>query len=254
MNKVFSISKYEYKMQIKRVSGWLVLLFVVIATMMDCLPTTNNMKRIEFLYDVHYYVRRVFAFDGLILLFALMFLMADRLVSDRKMGRRDLFMVTPIRKQSYIVGKLLGNFLYALSFMYLLLIAALIGFAVFNHVETSVKDYISSCWEVSIYIIIPATFFVTTSSVILPELINLRLFYLLFSVLFLTNVLSVETGATPAPFYIFTQGDVSKMIWQHPRWPTIYIESAFLNLLFMLGIGGLSILLIFVKRKFWRDN
>lgn len=84
MNKVFSISKYEYKMQIKRVSGWLVLLFVVIATMMDCLPTTNNMKRIEFLYDVHYYVRRVFAFDGLILLFALMFLMADRLVSDAK--------------------------------------------------------------------------------------------------------------------------------------------------------------------------
>ena len=112
MNRMFAVSKYEYKMQIKRIAGWLVLLFVLVSAMMDSLPTTENLKRIEFLYDIHYYVRRVFSFDGLILLFALMFLMAGRLVSDRKTGRRDLFMAAPIGKGSYIGGKLMGNFLY----------------------------------------------------------------------------------------------------------------------------------------------
>lgn len=253
MTKMFSISKYEYKMQIKRIAGWIILIFVFASAMMDCLPTATNMARIEFLYDIHYYVRRVFSFDGLILLFALMFLMAGCLVSDRKTGRRDLFMVTPIRKGSYIGGKLLGNFLYALSLMYLLLVAAIIGFAVFSHSETPFIDYISAFFEVSIYIILPATFFVTASSIILPEIIDIRLFYLLFSVLFLVNAFSSDTG-TAVPFYIFTQGDLARMIWQHPKQQVIYIGSAILNLLFMLGIGGTTIALVCVKRKLWRAD
>lgn len=251
MNRMFAVSKYEYKMQIKRIAGWLVLLFVLVSAMMDSLPTTDNLKRIEFLYDIHYYVRRVFSFDGLILLFALMFLMAGRLVGDRKTACRDLFMAAPIGKGSYIGGKLMGNFLYALSLMYLLLIAAMIGFAVFSDSETSFIDYISAFGEVSIYIILPATFFVTASSVMLPEIMDIRLFYLLFSILFLVNAFSSDTG-TAVPFYIFTQGDLAKMIWQHPRWPVIHMGSAALNLLFMLGTGGLSIVLVWCKRRFWR--
>lgn len=251
MNRMFAVSKYEYKMQIKRIAGWLVLLFVLASAMMDSLPTTENLKRVEFLYDIHYYVRRIFSFDGLILLFALMFLMAGRLVGDRKTGCRDLFMAAPIKKGSYIGGKLLGNFLYALSLMYLLLAAAMVGFIVFSHSETPPIDYISAFFEVSIYIILPATFFVTASSVMLPEIMDIRLFYLVFSVLFLVNAFSSDTG-TAAPFYIFTQGDLAKMIWQHPRWPMIYLGSAALNLLFMLGVGGLSIVLVACKRRFWR--
>ena len=205
MNRMFAVSKYEYKMQIKRIAGWLVLLFVLVSAMMDSLPTTENLKRIEFLYDIHYYVRRVFSFDGLILLFALMFLMAGRLVSDRKTGRRDLFMAAPIGKGSYIGGKLMGNFLYALSLMYLLLIAAMIGFAVFSHFQKHhLSTILSAFGQVSIYIILPATFFVTASSVMLPEIIDIRLFYLLFSVLFLVNAFSTDTG-TAAPFVIFSR-------------------------------------------------
>ena len=253
MNKMFAVSKYEYKMQIKRIAGWLVLLFVLVSAMMDSLPTADNMKRIEFLYDIHYYVRRIFSFDGLILLFALMFLMAGRLVGDRKTGRRDLFMAAPIGKESYIGGKLLGNFLYALSLMYLLLVAAMIGFAVFSHSETPFIDYISAFLEVSIYIILPATFFVTASSVMLPEIMDIRLFYLLFSILFLVNTFSSDTG-TAAPFYIFTQGDLAKMIWQHPRYPMIHLRSVVLNLLFMLGTGGLALVLVSHKRRFWRAD
>lgn len=187
MNKLLSIVKYEYKMQIKRIAGWVILLFVFISAMMDSLPTATNIARVEFLYDIHYYVRRVFSFDGLILLFALMFLMAGRLVGDRKTGRRDLFMAAPIGKNCYIGGKLLGNFLYALTLMFSLLIASLAGFAIFNQSGTPFSSYISAIFEVSIYVILPATFFITASSVMLPELIDIRLFYLIFSILFLVN-------------------------------------------------------------------
>lgn len=180
-----------------------------------------------------------------------MFLIAGRLVGDRKTGCRDLFMTAPIRKISYIGGKLIGNFLYALSLMYMLLMAALIGFAVVSQVGTPIKDYISAVLEVSIYIILPATFFLTANSVMLPEILDIRLFYLLFSILFLVNAFWSDTGTT-APFYIFTQSELAKMIWQHPQQPMIHLKSAVLNLLFMLGTGGLAITLVSHKHRFWR--
>ena len=118
MNKLLSIAKYEYKVQIKRVAGFGVLLLIFISAMMDSMPIASNMVRVEFLYDIHYYVRRIFSFDGLLLLFGIMFLVSGRLIVDRKTGCRDLFIAAPIKKGSYIGGKLLGNFLYALTLMY----------------------------------------------------------------------------------------------------------------------------------------
>ena len=48
MSKMLSIAKYEYRMQVKRIAGWIVLLFVLVSSMMDCLPVASNMARIEF--------------------------------------------------------------------------------------------------------------------------------------------------------------------------------------------------------------
>lgn len=253
MNKLRSIAKYEYKMQIKRITGWIVLLLVFVSAMMDALPIASNITRIEFLYDVYYYVRRVFSFDGLILLFGLMFLMAGCLVSDRKTVRRDLFMASPIGKGSYIGGKLLGNFLYALTLMFGLLVGAFVGFAICNQASTSFGSYIGAIVEVSIYIIPPRNLFFAANSVMLPELIDIRLFYLTFSILFLVNAFSTDTG-TAVSFYMFTQGDLAKLIWQHPKSHMIYTGSAVLNLLFMLGMGIVAIALVALKRRFWRAD
>ena len=66
MIKLLAVTKYEYKMQIKRIAGWIVLVFVAASAMMDCLPVASNLARVEFLGDIRYYVRRVFSFDGLI--------------------------------------------------------------------------------------------------------------------------------------------------------------------------------------------
>lgn len=251
MSKMLSIAKYEYRMQVKRIAGWIVLLFVLASSMMDCLPVASNLTRIEFLGDIHYYVRRVFSFDGLLLLFGILFLTAGRMADDRKTHRRDLFMATPIRKSSYIGGKFIGNFLFALTLMYALLVVSIAGFAVFGSSGTTVWEYISAVFSVSVYIILPATFFVVASSVMLPELVDIRLVYLVYSVLFLINAFTTDQ-AEPIPFYIFTQGDLAKLIWQHPKYLQIHVGSACLNLAFMIGIGILAIGLVAVKRRFWR--
>lgn len=251
MSKLLSIAKFEYKMQIRRIAGWLVLLFVLVVSMMDCLPTAANIARIEFLGDVHYYVRRVFSIDGLILLFGILFLTAGSLIDDRKNHRRDWFMAAPTKKASYIGGKLCGNLLFAATLMYSLLIISLCGFAIFSGSGTPLRTYISAVIDVSLCIILPAAFFVVASSVMLPEIMDIRLMYLLYSVLFLANAFSADT-AEARPFYIFTQGDMAKLIWQHPKYAEIYAGSACLNLLFMLGVGVSAIVLVATKRRFWR--
>lgn len=253
MNKLVSIIKYEYKMQIKRISGWIVLLFVLVSSMVDCLPTASNLARIEFLGNIQYYVHRVFSFDGLILLFGILFLTTGCLVDDRTSYRRDLFMTSPIGKASYIAGKLLGNFLFALTLMYSLLIISLCGFAVFSETSISFWSYFGAIIKVSLFIILPATFFVVASSVMLPEVIDIRLVYLLYSILFLVNAFSTD-AAEARPFYIFTQGDLAKLIWQHPKNMDIYVGSVCLNLLFMLGIGTFAIILVASKQRFWRSE
>lgn len=251
MSRLLSIAKFEYKMQIRRIAGWLVLLFVLVSSMMDCLPTAANIVRIEFLEDVHYYVHRIFSFDGLILLFGILFLTAGCLIDDRKSHRRDLFMAAPIRKVSYIGGKLLGNFLFAVTLMYSLLIISLCGFAFFSSSSIPLEVYISAVIDVSLCVILPATFFVVASSVMLPEIMDIRLVYLLYSVLFLANAFSTDT-VEARPFYIFTQGDMAKLIWKHPKYAEIYAGSVCLNLLFMLGVGVSAIVLVAAKRRFWR--
>lgn len=251
MSKLLAVTKYEYKMQIKRIAGWIVLLFVAAVAMMDCLPVAANLRRLEFLGDIRYYVRRVFSFDGLVLLFGILFLTAGRLVDDRKSGRRDLFMAAPIGKASYIIGKLLGNFMFALTLMYSLLVLSLCGFAICAPAGTPLSDYIGAVFSVSVCNILPATFFVVASSVMLSEITDIRLVYLVYSVLFLVNAFSPDS-AEERPVYIFTQGDLAKMIWQHPKFPEVYPESACLNLSFMLGVGALAIILTTIRKRFWR--
>ena len=48
MSRLLSIAKFEYKMQIKRIAGWIVLLLVLVSSIMDCLPTAANLARVEF--------------------------------------------------------------------------------------------------------------------------------------------------------------------------------------------------------------
>lgn len=254
MSAFLSITKYEYKMQIKRIAGWLTLFIIFIVSMADCLPVESNLARLEFLGDIKYYVRRVFSFYGLILLFAVFFLTAGCLAEDKKSHRRDLFMVMPIRKASYIGGKLLGNLFFALTLMYLLLFLSLCCFAIFSTSYTSFESYLSAVFGVSLCIILPATFFVIASSIMFSEIADIRFVYLVYSILFLVNTFSIDNAAEMRPFYIFTQGELSRLIWRHPKSINLYPIGICLNLLFMIGIGFLAIVLVATKKRFWRNE
>lgn len=251
MSKLAAVAKYEYKMQISRPAGWGVLLFSTVTAFLDCLPTAANMARVEFLGEIHYYVRRVFAFDGLILLFGLMFLMAGRLVGDRKTGVKDLLMAAPVHKKDYVGGKLLGNLCYTLTMMFSLLGISICGYLLCRRGTEGIGSFLHAGYSVALYLILPASFFVTASCVMLPEILDIRFFYLLYSILFMVNAFSVNS-AEKMPFYIFTQGDLTKYIWRHPKWPQIYPGSAWLNLAFLLGTGILAVTLVAAKRSFWR--
>jgi LPXTG-motif cell wall-anchored protein len=56
------------------------------------------------------------------------------------------------------------------------------------------------------------------------------------------------------PFYLITSGDLAKLIWQHPKWPFSNTGSIQANLVFLVGCGLLAGLLLFLKRKFWRNE
>ena len=117
--------------------------FSTVTAFLDCLPTAANMARVEFLGEIHYYVKRVFAFDGLILLFGLMFLMAGRLVDDRKTRVKDLLMAAPVHKKAYVGGKLLGNLCYTLTMMFSLLGISICGYLLclsLIHIEMCIRD------------------------------------------------------------------------------------------------------------------
>ena len=46
MNRMFAVLEiYDYKMQIKRIAGWLVLLFVLVSAMMDSCQRRRGLEK-----------------------------------------------------------------------------------------------------------------------------------------------------------------------------------------------------------------
>lgn len=112
MGKMFSILHYEYKMQFKRLVTWGILLVATTLSLLDNFPSAGNLARLEFLNEPAYFVYRIVSLDSLVLLFGLMFLLAGRIPIDTKTGMKSLLMSSTLRKWQYVLGKLLGGFLY----------------------------------------------------------------------------------------------------------------------------------------------
>src|SRR5699024_12430549 len=65
---------------------------------------------------------RIVSLDSLVLLFGLMFLLAGRIPIDTKTGMKSLLMSSALRKWQYVLGKLLGGFLYVFSMQCIFLV------------------------------------------------------------------------------------------------------------------------------------
>ena len=112
MRKMIAIIHYEYKMQFQRLATWGVLLVATVFALLDNYPSASNLTRLEFLNEPAYFVYRTMSLNGFVLMFGLMFLLAERFPLDHKTGMKLLLMSHALQKRQYMLGKMLGGFLY----------------------------------------------------------------------------------------------------------------------------------------------
>lgn len=251
MRRMFSIVRYEYKMQMTRLATWGVLIVATVITLLDNFPSASNLARLEFLSQPDYFIYRIMSFDGLILMFGLMFLLSSRFGVDEKTGMKPLFMASPLKRHHYMAGKLLAGFLYTLTIMAGFLVLNTAIYAIFSPVKSNVAEYLNPLGKVMLVSSIPVSFFIGFCAVALPAIMDIRLFYFGISALFILNAATVGS-AGKMPFYMITSGDLIKLIWQHPKFLFTDIDSITANLIFLIGSGLLSWFLLSCKRKLWR--
>lgn len=251
MRKVLSIIHYEYKLQMKRFATWGVLIAALLISLPDNLPSAANLARLEFLSQPDYFIFRTIGLDGLIMAFGLIFLLSGRFPVDEKTGVKTLIMVSPVRKEQYIMGKLIAAFIYTLTMMCLFLLINVSAHYAVVPIVAPLADYIVLVCKAIITSVIPISIFVSFSAVVFPVLMDIRLFYLLAGILFVFNASHVNSAGA-SPFYLITSGDLLRLIWVHPKYPQINYASVWANLIFLLACGVGSWILLIMKRKFWR--
>lgn len=253
MRKMLAIIHYEYKMQFTRLATWGVLLAVTVFTLLDNYPSAHNLARLEFLDEPAYFIYRTMRLNGFVLMFGLMFLLADRFPLDHNTGMKLLLMSHALQKWQYILGKLLGGFLYTFSTLCIFLI---LNMAVY-FVAAPFPIPLLACTLLLVKAIIvsalPVSMFVSFCSVALPGMIDLRLFYLIAALLFVVNAAHVDS-ANPAPFYMMTSGDLNRLIWANPQWAFHDTGSIFANGAFLMGSGLIFGSLLFLRHRFWRPE
>ena len=85
----------------------------------------------------------------------------------------------------------------------------------------------------------------------LPGVADIRLFYAAAAVFFGWNAATVGS-AESMPFCLLTAGDLSRLLWVHPKWPGLVWGSVLANAAFLWGGGVLCACLPFWKLSFWR--
>jgi ABC-type Na+ efflux pump permease subunit len=248
MNKSVLIAKYELKMQIRRIGGWLVFAFSMIVALLDDFPSEANVKRLAELTKQGYVVYRLIGQPGIILLFGLMFLLSNRIRGDWKKRTLDLFTTAPIRKSQYLTGKILGNFGYLLCMtgLYLAINGAIQ--AIFTPGQFTAIPYFVGF----IVVILPACFFVSICSLAIPVLLDIRLFYAVFAVYFMANLIIVpEKGVSDLPFWFLLTGGLSTFVYRF-NLNILNFGNIMANLAFLLGIGIFAFVLLIAKRRYWR--
>lgn len=253
MYKIISIAKVEYKMQMKNIVTWGVLGIALLVAMLDNFPSLSNLSRLEFLKQPAYFVYRTLGLDGLILIFGLLFLTSNRIYMDKGLGMQRLFMTLPIRKEEYIIGKVLGSVGYVFSVISSFLFLNVLVYAFFLPQKFPILVYLLPLLKAIVICVLPISYFISGCAVILPALIDIRVFYLLSTVLFFMNATSVGS-AGQMPFYLITSGDLSKLIWLHPKFPYISIGSITANLMFLLLGGSIGTMFLLMRSKFWRQE
>ena len=112
-------------------------------------------------------------------------------------------------------------------------------------VDVSFQDCLIPLAKALIINVLPVSIFISFTSVALPAIFDVRLFYVLASVLFILNAASPDSS-DKMPFYLITSGDLKKLIWLHPKYPYINTDGILPNLMFLLVCGLISAVPLFL--------
>ncbi|WP_055666674.1 ABC transporter permease [Desnuesiella massiliensis] len=248
MSRVFTIAKYEFKMQFGKVGFWLILIIATALALIDNFPSAANLNRLPQLIKQGYVVSRLLPQPGVILLFGFVFLIANQICGDVKKGIDEIFMVKPLSRSQYVFGKFFGNFIFVILLFVIYL--AINGFAqaVWTPGNFVVYPYIIAF----ICVIIPASIFVVGCSLAFPILIDIRFFYALFSTYFMWNLIITPDG-DKLPFYLLLSGDLTKLLYNYGLAEPSSFKILF-NAAFLVITGILSLLLLLPLGRFWREK
>lgn len=253
MRKMMAVIHYEYKMQFKRAAAWGVFLAATVFALLDNYPSASNLARLEFLKEPAYFVYRTMSQNGFVLMFGLMFLLAERFPLDHKTGMKFLLMSHALQKRQYILGKLLGGFLFTFSILCIFLTLNTAVYFAAAPFPIPLLECAIPLVKTIIVSAIPVSLFVSLCSVALPGMMDIRLFYLFAAVLFGVNAAYVGS-ANAAPFYMITSGDLMRFIWVNPQWSFHDTGSILANGAFLMGSGPVFGGLLFLRYRFWRTE
>lgn len=246
MRNVLSIARYEFKMQIRNIAFWIVLLIPTALSIWEQFPSKENFKRLGGLTRHNYIASRSLTLMGIFLMFGCVFLMGNRIKTDMKQKTSEILFSTPISKVSYICGKFFGNYLISLTMCGVFVFLNGIVQALFNPSPFDVLPYILSF----VFIAVPSMFFVVGLSLAVPVFIDIRFLYSSFSAYFMYCIVVIPE-TYEFPFYRIV-GDTQKLVYSVDGF-TVPYQSAFLNMAFLTGIGVISLLVLGLNRRFWRE-
>jgi ABC-type transport system involved in multi-copper enzyme maturation permease subunit len=248
MRNFLTIAKYEWKMQIKNPGFWVILVFVLIIGGLDSFPTAANMVRLDNqLQNSGYVVSRLLTYVVL-MMFGFVFMTANRIRRDRKLGVSELHMASPLAKGQYVAGKFIANLCVVLTVVGVFFVINALVHLVFNPAPLDVLPYFIGFISVAI----PMAVFTIGCAVSLSVLTDIRFVYALMAGYFFLNV-AIVPDARWLPFYLLA-GEPLKLI--NPYLGFGYKSAALMayNWLFLLGTGLLALLLLLCGRRYWRER
>ena len=158
-----------------------------------------------------------------------------------------------MEKCQYVVGKLLGGWLYTFTLLCAFLAVCAGIYRAAAPFPVSPGACLRPLAKAVAVSALPASLFVGSCAVAIPDLTGPRLFYLLSAVLFGSNAAYVGS-AEAMPFWLITAGDLIRLVWVHPAWPELPVGSALANAGFLVGGALLSCCLLLAKPGVWRER
>lgn len=241
------VAKYEWKMQIRNLGFWVILALGLIIGGLDSFPTAANMARLDNqLLHSGYVAARLLTYVVL-MMFGFVFMVANRIRRDIKLGISELYMASPLAKGQYVAGKLAANVCVALAIVGIFFAVNAVVHLVFNPAPFDLVPYIIGFISVAV----PMAVFTIGCSVSLPVIMDIRFVYVLMAGYFFLNV-AIVPDSRWLPFYLLT-GEPLKLI--NPYLGFGYKSGALMacNWLFLLGTGLLALLLLLCGKRYWRE-